>query len=68
MNRMKARAILFVGIGLVGGVAQRATADENDQKIVFTFSGPGSGPSAVGGNLRIQADGFASRPEHRAGV
>ena len=47
MNRMKARAILFVGIGLMGGIAQRAAADENDQKIVFTFSGPVEVPGQV---------------------
>src|ERR1700691_2367001 len=47
MNRMKARAILFVGIGLMGGIAQAAAADENDQKIVFTFSGPVEVPGQV---------------------
>src|ERR1700692_2996488 len=47
MNRMKARAILFVGIGLMGGIAQRAAADESDQKIVFTFSGPVEVPGQV---------------------
>jgi hypothetical protein len=47
MNRIKVRAILFVGFGLLGGIAQRATADENDQKIVFTFSGPVEVPGQV---------------------
>ena len=62
MNRMKARAILFVGIGLLGGIAQRAAADENDQKIVFTFSGPVEVPGQVlsAGTYVFKADGFAS--------
>jgi hypothetical protein len=47
MSRMKARAIFFVGIGLLGGIAQRAAADENDQKTVFTFSGPVQIPGQV---------------------
>jgi hypothetical protein len=47
MNRMKARSILFVGIGLLGGIAQRAAADESDQKTVFTFSGPVQIPGQV---------------------
>src|ERR1700688_2069992 len=47
MYRMKARAILFVGIGLMGAIAQRAAADENGQKIVFTFRGPVGVPGQV---------------------
>jgi hypothetical protein len=40
MNRIRAKAILLVGLGLVGGMIPRATADESDQKTIFTFSGP----------------------------
>jgi len=40
MNRMKTRVMLFVGLGLLGGMVQRAAADDFDQKTVFTFSGP----------------------------
>jgi len=32
--------ILLVGLGFLGGMVPRATADEWDQKTVFTFSGP----------------------------
>jgi hypothetical protein len=47
MNRMKTRAMLFVGLGLLGGMVQRAAADDFDQKTVFTFSGPVEIPGQV---------------------
>jgi hypothetical protein len=47
MNRMKTRVMLFVGLGLLGGIVQRAAADDFDQKTVFTFSGPVEIPGQV---------------------
>ena len=47
MNRMKTRVMLFVGLGLLGGMVQRAAADDFDQKTVFTFSGPVEIPGQV---------------------
>ena len=47
MNRMKTRVMLFVGLGLLGGMVQRASADDFDQKTVFTFSGPVEIPGQV---------------------
>src|ERR1700683_1413857 len=47
MNRMKTRVMLLVGLGLLGGMVQRAAADDFDQKIVFTFSGPVEVPGQV---------------------
>ena len=47
MNRMKSRVMLFVGLGLLGGMVQRAAADDFDQKTVFTFSGPVEIPGQV---------------------
>ena len=47
MNQMKTRAMLFVGLGLLGGIVQRAAADDFDQKTVFTFSGPVEIPGQV---------------------
>jgi hypothetical protein len=47
MNRTKAKAILFVGLGFLGGMIPRATADESDQKTIFTFSGPVEIPGQV---------------------
>ena len=47
MNRMKTRVMLFVGLGLLGGMVQTAAADEFDQKTVFTFSGPVEIPGQV---------------------
>ena len=40
MNRTRAKVALLVGLGLLGGMVSRATADESDQKTSFTFSGP----------------------------
>ena len=47
MNRMKTRVMLFVGLGLLGGMVQRAAADDFDQKTVFAFSGPVEIPGQV---------------------
>src|SRR5271168_5360603 len=47
MNRMKTRVMLFVGLGLLGGMVQRAAADDWDQKTTFTFSGPVEIPGQV---------------------
>src|ERR1700727_376552 len=47
MNRMKTRVMLFVGLGLLGGIVQRAAADDFDQRTVFTFSGPVEIPGQV---------------------
>lgn len=47
MNRIKTRVMLFVGLGLLGGMVQRAAADDFDQKTVFTFSGPVEIPGQV---------------------
>src|SRR5271156_3944435 len=47
MNRMKTRVMLFVGLGSLGGMVQRAAADDFDQKTVFTFSGPVEIPGQV---------------------
>ena len=47
MNRMKTRVMLFVGLGLLGGMVQRVAADDFDQKTVFTFSGPVEIPGQV---------------------
>jgi hypothetical protein len=38
MNRIT--PVLLAGLGFLGGMVQRATADEWDQKTIFTFSGP----------------------------
>src|ERR1700677_258798 len=47
MNQMKTRVMLFVGLGLLGGIVQRAAADDFDKKTVFTFSGPVEIPGQV---------------------
>ena len=47
MNQMKTRVMLFFGLGLLGGIVQRAAADDFDQKTVFTFSGPVEIPGQV---------------------
>jgi hypothetical protein len=47
MNRTRAKAILLVGLGFLGGMIPRATADESDQKTIFTFSGPVEVPGQV---------------------
>src|SRR5271155_3915748 len=47
MNRTRAQVAFWVSLGLLGGIAQRATADAWDQKTVFTFSGPVEIPGQV---------------------
>jgi hypothetical protein len=47
MNQMKTRVMLFVGLGLLGGIAPRALADDWDQRTIFTFSGPVEIPGQV---------------------
>jgi hypothetical protein len=47
MNTMKAKAIFLAGLGFLGGLVQRATADDWDQKTIFTFSGPVEIPGQV---------------------
>ncbi|HTA68434.1 MAG TPA: hypothetical protein VK776_09155 [Bryobacteraceae bacterium] len=47
MNRVKAKMILVLGLAALGAVVPRATADEWDQKTVFTFSGPVEIPGQV---------------------
>jgi LPXTG-motif cell wall-anchored protein len=47
MNTMKAKAMFLAGLGFLGGLVQRATADEWDQRTVFTFSGPVEIPGQV---------------------
>jgi hypothetical protein len=47
MNRTRAKVALLVGLGLLGGMVSRATADESDQKTSFTFSGPVEIPGQV---------------------
>lgn len=39
MNITRAKAIVLVGFGFLGGMIPRAAADESDQKTIFTFSG-----------------------------
>jgi hypothetical protein len=45
MDRVK--AILVLGLAILGAMIPRATADEWDQKTVFTFSGPVEVPGQV---------------------
>jgi hypothetical protein len=47
MNTTKAKVILLAGLGLLGGLVQSATADDSDQKTIFTFSGPVEIPGQV---------------------
>jgi hypothetical protein len=47
MNTTGAKAILLVGMGIVGGMVPCATADEWDQRTTFTFSGPVEIPGQV---------------------
>src|SRR5258708_2109607 len=39
MSRTRAILMLLAGLGVLGGVVPRATADEWDQKTIFTLSG-----------------------------
>src|SRR5260370_25392213 len=47
MNKTTTKLILLVALGFLGGLVPRATADEWDQKTVFTFSGPVEIPGQV---------------------
>jgi hypothetical protein len=47
MNRIKPIMFLLAGLGLLAGMVPLATADESDQKTVFTFSGPVEIPGQV---------------------
>ena len=40
MSKTRAKVILLIGLGFLGGMIPRATADEWNQKTTFTFSGP----------------------------
>lgn len=47
MNITTAKVAFLVGLGVLGTVVQRASADESDQKTTFTFSGPVEMPGQV---------------------
>ena len=47
MNTAKAKVILLAGLGFLGGLVQSATADNWDQRTIFTFSGPVEIPGQV---------------------
>ena len=47
MSRTRAILILLAGLGALGGMVPRASADEWDQKTIFTFSGPVEIPGQV---------------------
>lgn len=47
MSRTRAILILLAGLGFLGGMVPHATADEWDQKTIFTFSGPVEIPGQV---------------------
>jgi hypothetical protein len=47
MNTTRAKVILLAGLGVLGGMVPHAAADESDQKIIFTFSGPVEIPGQV---------------------
>src|SRR5258708_292055 len=47
MNKARATLILLVGLGFLAGMVPRASADEWDQKTIFTFSGPVEIPGQV---------------------
>jgi hypothetical protein len=47
MNKTRAKAIVLAGLGFLGAMAQRATADEWNQRTTFTFSGPVEIPGRV---------------------
>jgi hypothetical protein len=47
MTITKAKVILLAGIGILGGMVQRAIADEWDQRTTFTFSSPVEIPGQV---------------------
>src|SRR5450432_1565784 len=47
MNKTRTILILLVGLAFVSVMAPRATADESDQRTIFTFSGPVEIPGQV---------------------
>jgi hypothetical protein len=47
MNKTTAKAILLIGLGCMVGMVPHATADESDQKTIFTFSAPVEIPGQV---------------------
>lgn len=47
MNKTRAKAILLAGLGVLGAMAQQATADEWNQRTTITFSGPVEIPGRV---------------------
>jgi hypothetical protein len=47
MNKTRAKVMFLVGLGFLGWMIPRATADEWDQKTIFTFSGPVEVPGQV---------------------
>jgi hypothetical protein len=47
MNKATAKVILLAGLGFLGLMVPRATAEEWDQKTIFTFSGPIEIPGQV---------------------
>jgi hypothetical protein len=47
MNTTRAKVILLAGLGFLGGLVQSATADDWDQRTIFTFSGPVEIPGQV---------------------
>ncbi len=44
---IKTTLVALVGLGILGGIAPRASADEWDQKTIFTFSAPVAIPDQV---------------------
>jgi hypothetical protein len=47
MNTTRTQVILLAGLGFLGGIVQRAIADDWDQRTIFTFSGPVEIPGQV---------------------
>jgi len=47
MKTTIAKLIIFTGVGVLIGTPPRASADEWDQKTIFTFSGPVEIPGQV---------------------
>jgi hypothetical protein len=47
MNTTRAKVMLLAGLGFLGGLVQSATADDWDQRTIFTFSGPVEIPGQV---------------------
>ena len=47
MNITTAKVTFLVGLGALGAMTQRASADQSNQKTIFTFSGPVEIPGQV---------------------